>query len=47
MVCEAGEEFLDVGDADGAAGGRLEVVVAGEGEVDAIFKGFPFGVGEE
>ena len=47
VVCEASEDFFDVADSDGAAGGRLEVVVAGEVEVDAVFEGFPFGVGEE
>lgn len=47
MVCQAGEDFFDVADADGAAGGGLEVVVACEGEVEGVFEAEPFGVGEE
>ena len=47
VVCEAGEDFLDVAYAYCAAGGGLEVVISGEGEVDAVFKIEPFLVGEE
>lgn len=47
MVLEAGEEFGDVADANGAAGGGLEGAAACEKEVDAVFVVFPFGVGEE
>lgn len=47
VVGQAGEDFLDVADADGAAGGGLEVVVAGEVKVDGVFEVEPFLVGEE
>lgn len=47
MVFEPRDHFLHIADADGAAGGRLEAVAAGEGEVNAIFEADPFFVGEE
>lgn len=47
VVGQAGEDFFDVADADGAAGGRLEVAVAGEGEVEGVFEAEPFFVGKE
>ena len=47
VIGEAGVEFFDVADADAAAAGGGEAVVAVELEVDGIFEALPFGVGEE
>lgn len=47
MVLQAREDLFDVADAYGAAGGALEGVVAGEGEVDAVFVAVPLFVSEE
>lgn len=47
VVVQTGEDFLNVADADSAAGGGFEVVISREGEVDAVFEALPFLVGEE
>nr|POE47189.1 ribosomal lysine n-methyltransferase set10 [Quercus suber] len=47
VVLQPGEDLFDVADADGAAGGRLEGVVAGEREIDGVLVALPLVEGEE
>ena len=47
MALEPVKDLFDIANAYGTSGRGLKVVVAGEGEVDAVLVGFPFLVGEK
>lgn len=47
VMLKSSEEFLDPTDSDSTASGRLESVVASEGEVNRVFVALPFFVCEQ